>query len=387
MLTTKKKIFSSFLLLCILFVFSCNGNETLLLLNWGEYINTDLLDAFEEKYHVTVNMSITDSNELFYSKVKSGTTAYDLVIPSDYMVEKMVEKDLIQKIQFDLLTNYGDDNPLLPGVNGILDLLKNNGKEYCVPYFWGSFGIMYNKNKPGLEEVITNPNLTWDAFFNPSLLPVGTRVGMYDVPRFAYAAGLMSLGYDDPNLYNSELLSKVQSLLSNAHIYEWGYDTLKKGIISGNLDLAFTYTGDLLDMLYMQLDEGKPLSDITFDIVIPDKTIAFSDNFVIPKKARHVELAHKFIDFFLDPENAYINASTVGYCTPVLSAYNKIINYVDDPSNADNDWLNNWAYANKKYYPILPSTSAVNFKGKPLQSIDQNIIDKINQMINQVKTR
>ncbi|MDR2828822.1 MAG: extracellular solute-binding protein [Acholeplasmatales bacterium] len=391
----KKILCLLFLMFTSIFAFSSCKANTLLLLNWGEYINEDLLDKFEDEYGVSVQMSIADSNELFYSKVMSGTTVYDLVIPSDYMIEKMVLKDVIQKIDFSKLENY-DSTALTPGVKTILDSLSpQNGKDpkdYTVPYFWGTFGIIYNKQKAGLEDAISNPDTAVYNYFNPSTLPSNTRIGMYDTPRFVYGAALQSLGLSPNELFNAQnnYLNITRDVIKNSKIYEWGFDTLKYNIVNNNLDLAYTWTGDMLDMLYMQLDEGKTLDEMTFDIVIPSNPIAFMDAFVIPTKARNVDLAHKFIDFFLDPVNAYENASTVGYCTPVLKTYNWIINplkaeedgiiesYVDDK-----EWLDNWAYANNKYYPLNSAVSP--FTGIALSNFDQSVIDKINQMINQVK--
>jgi spermidine/putrescine-binding protein len=120
---------------------SCGGREKLLVLNWGEYINEEAVALFEKEYNVDVIINIVESNEMFYSKIKSGTTVYDLVVPSEYMVDKLVSKDLIQKIDFSLLSNYDEvNNPFLPGVIGIQESMFNEFKEYTIPYFWGTFG-------------------------------------------------------------------------------------------------------------------------------------------------------------------------------------------------------------------------------------------------------
>ena len=105
--------FIALLLTGVISLSSCANNNQLLLLNWGEYINEDLVREFEEEYNCSVSISVAESNELFYSKIKSGTTAYDLVIPSDYMVEKMYNKGILQPIDFSKLPNY-DENNLLP---------------------------------------------------------------------------------------------------------------------------------------------------------------------------------------------------------------------------------------------------------------------------------
>jgi len=367
-------------------VVTIRQKESLLILNWGEYINEEIVERFEEEYNVSVTISLADSNELFYSKIKSGTTAYDLVIPSDYMVQKMYENDLLQPIQKEKLNNYREDM-FLPGVKGIIESMSVVFPEYVdyqVPYFWGTFGLMYNKRKQGLEEVIKEKG--WQAFFNANELPSGTRVGMYNVPRFAYAAA-MFYNHLSPNLLpNDENIEIAKKTLSMLEFVEWGTDTLKKSIQKGDLDLAFVYTGDFLDMLYQEInDETNPkdISDVNYDIYIPNETIAFMDSFVIPKNARHVDLAHAFINYFLDPKNAYENASVVGYCTPLIESYNLIM----AGKNTTDKYLQNWALAMEKYYPLPDDTWDKPYKGTPLTNFDVKSLTKITNMVNDVKTR
>ena len=375
-----KKILATVVIGLVIILLASRGNkERLLILNWGEYINDEVVELFEEEYGIDVVISIADSNELFYSKVKSGTTAYDLVIPSDYMIEKMYSKDLLQKIDLDKLENYDPiNNPFMPGIIGIQESMFPGNTDYAVPYFWGTFGLMYNKEVAGLEEaVITNE---WKAFFEPDLLPANTRVGMYNVPRYAYAAAMF---YNDlsPNEATEASLKLAADTLSHYKFTEWGTDTLKKGIAAQNLDLAFVYTGDFLDTLYIKLDSDPDLDKITFDIHVPEDTIAFMDGFVIPKNARHVDSAHLFIDFLLRPEIAYLNASVVGYCSPIQSAYEEIVEYV-----GEDEWLNAWAYATAKYYPMPKADDPVQFKGTPLANLDPEFLSKIQTMVNNVKT-
>lgn len=372
-----RKIFGFiFILITSIMLTGCERREKLLLLNWGEYINDEIITMFEEKYKVNVIMNIADSNELFYAKIKSGTTVYDLVIPSEYMVERMVESNLLQKIDYTKLSNYDpENNPYLPGVIGIQSQMFTEYEDYAVPYFWGTFGLMYNKRVEGLETAIKE--YEWKGFFEPELLPQGIRVGMYDVPRYAYAAAMFYLN-QSPNIYSKELLNQAEQVLLKRKFTEWGTDTLKKGIVSGNRDLAFVYTGDFLDMLYIKLADGVNREDITFDIHIPNQTIAFMDTFVIPKKARHVDLAHRFIDFLLDPEIAYLNASVVGYCTPLLNAYEMITSY-----EGDDEWLNDWKNANLTYYP-LPTSSENQFIGTPLKNFERQTLNEIATMVNNV---
>ena len=150
---------------------SCSGRQTLLFLNWGEYIDEEMLDAFEDKYNCTVSMDLGDSNEIFYSMVSAGTTVYDVVCPSDYMVEKMYMKGMLQEIDFSKLSMSGY-NPnteegkanIRKGVLSITQDMDKNLKQkdsayqagtiqnYFVPYLWGTWGIMYSTRKEDLPE-------------------------------------------------------------------------------------------------------------------------------------------------------------------------------------------------------------------------------------------
>nr|WIF88326.1 hypothetical protein QOL21_07720 [Acholeplasma laidlawii] len=130
-------------------------------------------------------------------------------------------------------------------------------------------------------------------------------------------------------------------------------------------------------MLYVDLDEGLDYDNKTYDIYIPDQTMAFVDSFVIPKKSRHVDLAHEFINFFLNPDNAYENASVVGYSTPLANVYDRIANYT-----GDDVWLTNWSRAYSDYYP-----NTENFKGIPYASFNQTIMAQLLLMFNDVKTK
>ncbi len=373
-----KKSIIIFILLFIPFIISgCNRENVLLILNWGEYINDEIVTNFEKEYNCEVKISIADSNELFYAKVKSGTTAYDLVVPSDYMIQKMYEKDLLQKLDFSQIPNY-DKNSFLPGVRGIMSEMFEGNENYHIPYFWGTFGLMYNKQVEGLEEVIQENG--WDAYFNSSLLPSGTRVAMYNVPRYAFAA-TMFYHHMSPNIISDETLQLFETSLREANIIEWGNDTLKKGIVANNLDLAFVYTGDYLDMLYTKLDEGASFEDITFDIYIPEETIAFVDSLVMPKNSRHKGLAYKFMNYMLEKENAYLNASVVGYCTPLIASYDMIAN----PTDLNDNWLVNWSKAIKQYYP-LPAPTGKQYIGTPLSNISKDDLTKINNIVNKIKT-
>ena len=353
---------------------SCSNKQTLLFLNWGEYIDETMLDAFEQKYNCEVLMDLGDSNEIFYSKVRGGTTVYDVVCPSDYMVEKMYMYDMLQEIDFSRLTmsNFNPDSDnVRDGIKSINNDMDSNLKaklgdayqtgtikNYYVPYLWGTWGIMYSTEKEGLEEAVTKNTNQWASLFDRSSLPSGTRVAMYDSNQHAYYAASRYFEHSEPlDLpYGTELsdkdLSRIQSLIQGMKYDAWGTDTIKKDIVAGNVDVGFMWTGDFLyyycenaanvcmdaylagdvtfeEMNQMILDitdsskriyEGKEDSyDIGFDCFIPDDTIAFCDNLVITKDAANVDLAYKFIDFMtsyqtsleLDEEGNEIDVTTL----------------------------------------------------------------------------
>ncbi len=380
----KKIIIAATLVIVATILMSCQSGPTLRLLNWGEYLNDDVIDRFEEEYGITIKQTVAASNELFYSKIVSNTTAYDLVIPSDYMVEKMVEEDLLLEINYSLVPNRN----IVTYMDGVDEIyasmtattLSRTGltvdySDYAVPYFWGTYGIIYNNRVEGLGEALEENG--WAVYFDAeTYFPNATR-GMYDVPQDAYATALMYLGYN-PNEHSQDLLDSAQVVLENAQFTEWADDALKRDVEAGNLDMAFAYTGDYLDRLYIQLEDGRSLEEIQadFNIYIPDPTIVFLDNMVIPYTATNLDAAHKFINFLLDPEIMALNAESVGYAVPTEEAYDVIISYLDD----EDSFYSNWAYANMTYYNKNREGTVY-----PLTSLPNAFVDDITTMIEAVK--
>lgn len=143
----RKKISICFLIICFSFLLgSCQRRNVLLFLNWGEYIDEAMLEEFEKEYNCDVIMELGESNEIFYSKVSSGTTCFDVVCPSDYMVLKMAQNDMLQELDFTRIPNY-NMNDRMPGVQGIAQTLEEKKQgitSYYVPYLWGTWGIVYS---------------------------------------------------------------------------------------------------------------------------------------------------------------------------------------------------------------------------------------------------
>ena len=381
----KKIIAFALMLTAAVVLAACDSRPVLRILNWGEYINDAVVDRFEEEFGYRVIVDVADSNEAFYSKIKSGTTAYDIVIPSDYMIEKMQEENMLIELDYSLLPNR-DNVTYMSGVDQIFDSMTATTltrtsetvdfTKYAVPYFWGTFGIIYNNRIAGLETALETHG--WGAYFDPSKAPAGVRRGMYDVPQFAYAAAMLYLD-QNVNAFSQSLLDQAEDAIDQANFVEWGDDSLKRNVEAGNLDMALVYTGDYLDRLYIQLDEGKTLSEVQaeFNIYVPEDTFVFADMMVIPNTSKNVDRAHEFINFMLDPENVALNAEVVGYAAALVEAYDLIMENL----TSDDDWYKNWALANQTYYNKNAVLSVA-----PLTALNPSDIDKINTMIDNVRS-
>ena len=309
-----KKVLSSLLALVMLSVLAaCGGSgEVIYVLNWGDYINPDLVDAFESETGIEIVYEEAGSNEEFDVRLRLGTTAYDIIIPSDYMMDKWAKTGLIQKIDFSLVPNYDKDS-IIPEAIALYE--EEAYYEYMVPYFFGTFGLMYNTRTPGLEEAINEQG--YGVLFNPNS---PFRIGLYDSPRDTIAAALIHLGYDVNTTDAAEILA-AENLIKGVPNPTFGGDTLKQRIIEGNLDVALVYSGDYFDELYAH--EAEEL-EVNFAFITPDNSNAWIDGIVIPADARNVEGAHAFINFMIDFDNALLNAEYVGY-TPVIQEVYEII--------------------------------------------------------------
>lgn len=381
----KKILVFALMLTAAITLAACDSRPVLRILNWGEYINDAVVDRFEKESGYRVIVDVADSNEAFYSKIKSGTTAYDIVIPSDYMIEKMQEENMLIELDYSLLPNRSNVT-YMSGVNQIFNSMTATTltrteenvdfTKYAVPYFWGTFGIIYNNRVAGLKTALETNG--WAAYFDPSKAPAGVKRGMYDVPQFAYAAAMLYLE-ENVNAFSQSLLDQAEDAIDQANFVEWGDDSLKRNVEAGNLDMALVYTGDYLDRLYIQLEEGKTLAQVqtTFNIYIPENTFVFADMLVIPNTSKNVDRAHEFINFMLQADVVALNAEVVGYAAGLVEAYDLIVANI----SSDDKWHQNWALANQTYY----NKNAV-LNVAPLTALNPTDIDKINTMIDNVRS-
>ncbi|MDE5715455.1 MAG: hypothetical protein K2I42_04915 [Anaeroplasmataceae bacterium] len=395
-------------------------------------------------------MDLGESNEIFYSKVRGGTTSYDVVVPSDYMVEKMYKNNMLSKIDFTKLKNFSKDN-LMTGVVGIADTLEQKASgvsSYYVPYLWGTWGIMYSTLKDGLEKAVTASENQWSSLFDRSSLPAGTRVAMYDSHLHAYYAACRYLGIQTDEPLEKKELNQIYNLVKKMNFDAWGTDDIKKDIVAKNKDLGFMWTGDFLYyysentanvVLDAYLAGDVKIEDINsmveiltgkeriykekyqigFDIFIPEDTVAFCDNFVIPKDASHKDLAHQFIDFMIgrsEGENqvdpGFANTYYVSYNTPYKDIYQDIRSLKDVSFTLEDeaqfksertskiDAYDSSLYwkiydmaigiAFGKYYKeeeniLLPDGSIKKYRGDILPCFERNYINQINTTFNNAR--
>lgn len=353
-------VFTSFYL-----VVTSDGRDKFFLLNWGEYIDLELIEKFEDEFNVKVVYEEVGSSEAMYTKVKSGTTKYDIVIPGDYVIEKMYDDNLLEKLDYSLLTNYKENmfhEDLIEIMNK--DSFYSNVLDYTFPYFWGAYSILYRTDKE-LEEIIQTNG--FNVFLDKSLTQTGTKIGMYDVSRWAVSCYLLGNDIDvnttDLSSYESDIIEKMSSVGYNL----WGDDMLKKNISAGNLDMAFVQLGDFFDQHYVTTSDGL---EVKFNAYVPDNTAAFFDGMVIPKASTNKTLAHEFINFFMDVDNATQNALYVGYCPTMVDVIEEI--KLDEEMT---DFVNEYPF----YLDPLNGKNAVLFNslGKDYDSTVIKIINKV----------
>ena len=331
-----KKLFYGSLAFLVLFtVFACvvlsTPSKVLYLLNWGEYISEELVQEFESEYQCQVIEETVTSSEAMYQKITSKTTTYDVAIPSDYTVHQLYKEDML--LPFDV------DNKDYENLSSYLDIFQDDlsslmetymvedGKKfnsYFMPYFWGSYSMLYSKNNPEVEKVISRYG--FQALYERNLCSSSIRSGMYSTARWILTSYLLSRGLD-PNItsydgskdgdLSDEIKNDAIAALKKAKFDEFGDDSLKRNVANGSLDLCFTQSGDFFDALYLMYDsDDKPIS---FSINVPKSTAAFFDSMVIPKTAQNYDLANAFVNFMLDGDNAYENARAIGY-SPTLKS-------------------------------------------------------------------
>ena len=296
------------------------GSDVLNVFNWGEYIGEDVIANFEEEYGVKVNYSLFESNEIMYTKLLSGNT-YDVIVPSDYMIERLVEEELIQPLDYSYMTNLDDlDSEVL----ALRDEYDKDG-VYSIPYFWGSVGLVYNKNNVDASKL---DELGWNILRDTEY---SNKIFMYDSERDSFMVALKVLGYsmntEDMDEINEayEWLCELHDTMNPAYVT----DEVTDAMINNEKDIAFDYSGDAAFIISQ--NDGMAY------YVPKEGTNVWSDGFVIPANAKNPKLANEFINYMMSYDAAMDSSIEVGY----TSANKKV---VEELSSDGEVYSNNDAY-------------------------------------------
>ena len=266
--------------------------------NWGEYIDTDLLDRFEQETGIKVIYNTFDSNENLYSRIQ--TTSYDVIIPSDYAISRFIDEDMLRPLNFDNIPNmkYIDEK--------YTHLDFDPEQKYSVPYTWGVVGIVYNTKY--VDEADTG---SWDLLWNPKY---ANRTAMFNNSRDALGIALMYLGCSLNTTDRDELRQAADLIIAGKPVYQgiWMDQILEK-LPAEEIVAAPYYNGDAVTMI----DENP---DLAF-YVLKEGTNLFVDAMCIPKNAKNVEGAEKFINFMCSTEAAMANWEYIGYSSPHTGVY------------------------------------------------------------------
>lgn len=301
------------------------GKHMLKVYNAGEYIDLELLKQFEEENNCTVVYETFESNEMMYTKL-SGGESYDVLIPSDYMIERLIKEEYLQHLDWDLI----------PNAKNLMDEVMNKsydpGNRYSCPYFWGTVGILYDTTVVDEEDLKEG----WELLRNPKYKG---NIYMYDSERDSFMIALKALGYSMNTTNEQEIEDAYQWLIDQRNTMDPIYagDDVIDNMISGNKAIAVVYSGDASYII----SENPNLEYLT-----PQQgTNVWYDAMVITKDCNEVELAHKFINFMIDEKSALSNTMEVGYTSTVKSAYdtmveedyNGISSYIPDSDNPNSE--------------------------------------------------
>ena len=288
-----KKALIILILAALVFTFAgCDSDkEVLNVYNWGEYIDMEVIDMFEEETGIKVNYNTFTTNEDLYVKLSKGRVSYDVIFPSDYMIQRMIQEDMLQKISMENVPNYAN----VDDVHKNLSYDPTN--EYSVPYLWGTVGILYNTTK------VTDTVDSWDILWNPKY---SQKIFMQDSQRDSMMVALIKLGYSQ-NTTDQSQIDEAMNLLIEQKPLVLGYlvDEVKDKMVQGEGALAVVWSGEAVDAMSMN-------SDLSY-IIPQEGSNRWVDAMVIPKSAKNVSAAEKFINFMLRDDIMLMNAEETGY--------------------------------------------------------------------------
>ena len=273
-----------------------DGGEVIVY-NWGEYIDPEVLDMFEEETGITVIYDEFETNEIMYPRVEAGASKYDVICPSDYMIQKMIDNDLLQELNFDHIPNakanigqqYWEQSEQF-----------DPGNKYSVPYCWGTVGILYNKTM--VDDVVDSWSILWDEKYADNIL-------MQDSVRDAFMVALRLNGSSMNTLDPDELAAARDLLIEQKPLVQaYVIDQVRDKMIGNEAALGVIYSGEAI---YTQRENPD------LEYVIPrEGTNVWIDSWVVPKNAPNLENAEKFIDYMCRPDIALLNFEYITYSTP-----------------------------------------------------------------------
>ena len=278
--------------------------------SWGEYIDEDLIYEFEEETGIKVNYQTAESNEALYSLLKTGAGDYDVIVPSDYMIARLISEDMLAELNYDNIPNYALIDDQYKGLS------FDPENKYTVPYTWGTLGIIYNTT------MVDEPITSWDAMFDEKY---AGNVLMIRNSRDALAAALLDLGYDINTTDESQIRQAYQRLADakNAGVYQaFVMDEVFQKMEGGNAAIAMYYAGDYLTML-----ENNP--DLAY--VVPEEgSNWFVDAMCVLKGAQHQEEAEAWINFIASTESNLRNMDYIWYASPNAEALAQYPDYYEE---------------------------------------------------------
>ena len=309
-----KKIALVLAILLVGTLFGCAAKEdsnTLYVLNWGDYIDEALLTQFEEETGIQVNYTTMATNEEMMVKLEEADCIYDVCFPSDYIIERLIQKDLLHELNKDNIPNlqYIDER--------FLDLDFDPENKYSVPYMWGTVGILYNTTM--VQEPVTSWDILWDETYADQIL-------MYDSIGDTIGVALMKLGYSINTRNEADIQAAEEALIAQKPIVQaYLGDPIKDRLISGGAAMGIVYSGDAMWCMYEN-------PDLAYAVPETGSNLWF-DNIIIPKTSDNTEAAEAFINFLCDPEVAAQNAEYIGYSTPNAAALEILgEEYINDPT-------------------------------------------------------
>lgn len=276
------------------------AGTTINVFNCGEYISdgaegsVDVNKEFEKLTGIKVNYSTYANNEAMYAKLKSGAVAYDIIVPSDYMIERLISEDMLEKLDFTKLTNYNLIDSKYKGV------YYDPNEEYSVPYNVGMVAMIYNKTM--VDEAPTSWSVMWDEKYKDDVLSFAN-------PRDAFAIAQLLLGIDLNTTDKAQWDRAYEKLLEQKDILQGRVDDeVFNKMEQGNAAIATYYAGDCVNM--------KDIND-DLEIVYPEEGVnIFIDGVCVPKGGQNYDAAMMYINFLMEPEIALANAEYICYASP-----------------------------------------------------------------------